>query len=194
MTRIDRILLVVAGVAFVFGLGALFVPGIAAALSTPASSIAVIGLIAILLGLLFLKYRYDTDIARTDLPEPERPAPLAVPGDEVDRMINDVGLSLPDRTHSDPRRELRRRLTGAAIDTLVTGHNMTEAEARERLAQGTWTDDPHAAAFFTHELPEWASTSVRLRTRLSIRDPFARRAIRAAEEISAIVEGSHGRD
>jgi len=125
--------------------------------------------------------------------ERERPAPVVVPGDEVDVTLArapPVG-STGGRGGADNRRiQFRQSLRDLAVETLVTFQGYTTAEARRAVDRGTWTDDPQAAAFFTTPTGEARSVTGSVRGTLSGERPFRRRAERAASEIERLGRGA----
>jgi len=71
-----------------------------------------------------------------------------VPGDDLAAAVETVGASERDA----PERErIRDRLRTAAVDALDRFGDCSTTEAEDRLDDGTWTDDPTAAAFFGSE-------------------------------------------
>lgn len=82
----------------------------------------------------------------TDRLPPETVA-VSPPGEEFDRQLRVAGTG--ETPHANERKEtVRQRLHAAATQVLMReGHS--ESAARDRLAAGTWTEDPIAAALFT---------------------------------------------
>lgn len=100
---------------------------------------------------------------------------VRTPGDRVDaRLASTAG------DEAGARSDVRDRFEAAAVTALVRQRNCSPEHAREMLAEGTWTDDPTAAAYFTGEPPDsllwaWLRAAVR-------REPVEqRRAERASE-------------
>lgn len=189
MKRSNAALSVIAVIVFLFGLAVLAVPQVASLVPVSEPFVVVVGVSALLFGALAVKQRTTTEIEQATTPETERPATLPTPGDDVDELIAAAGLTVPHRSEADPRRTLRRRLEAAARETLIEHRGCSAEEADEQLREGTWTDDPHATAFFTGRLPEATPLAKRLRIRLAVRDPFARRARHAADAIARIGGG-----
>ncbi|WP_222918859.1 hypothetical protein [Natrinema sp. SYSU A 869] len=165
------------------GLVFVVVPELTGPLSLGEWIVSVIGVIAFLQGLRTVQARRHTDVTQTELPTPERPRELPTPGQEIDATIESGRVR-----YGQDGRQLRERLEQAAIDTLVLEEGLTEDEARTALENGTWTDDPLAAAQFTNVVPDWAPWHVRLRA--TMRRDRPRRARRAAAEIARIAEVS----
>ncbi|WP_436906622.1 DUF7269 family protein [Halosimplex marinum] len=74
----------------------------------------------------------------------ERPD-YGVPGDDLATAVSAVGAGERDAAERD---RLRERLRGAAVDALERFAGVTPDEAERRVADGSWTDDPEAAALF----------------------------------------------
>jgi hypothetical protein len=186
VNRSEAALALIALVVFLFGLLVLAVPQVAALVPVSEPFVVLVGVCALLFGALAIRKRTRIDIDQATTPDPERPAELPIPGDDVDELIAEAGLTVPHRHEADPRRTLRRRLEETACTTLVEQEGYSRADAEAELREGTWTDDPHAIAFFTGRLPEETPLGLRIRTRLAVRDPFARRARNAAAAIATI--------
>ena len=163
------------------GLAFAAVPELTAPIGLGEWVVSAIGVIALLQGLRTVQARRRTDVTQTELPTPERPQEFPTPGEEIDAAI----ASGPVRFGRDGRR-FRERLERAAVDALVLEEGLTEAEAREALENGTWTDDPLAAAHFAKAVPDWAPWYVRVRA--TVRRDHRRRARRAVAEIGRIGE------
>jgi hypothetical protein len=190
MTRLNRTLSLIAIGLFLFGLVVLAVPRFATIVPASEPLVVFVGVLALLFGVLAVRQRTNVDIDQTVTPDPERPADLPTPGDDVDELIADAGLTVPHRSNRDPRQTLRTRLRRAGEQALIQRRGCSIDEARAMLRNGEWSDDPRAVAFFTGTLPESTPLGMRLRTRLAVRDPFARRARHAADAIAALTEGA----
>lgn len=143
-------------------------------------ALGLVALVALAVGSLVALGR-STDGARTyDLPEPS--AGVRVPGDEFDRRLAAASVRADGSDHA----PLRDRLEPAAVTVLVDTTGCDRATARQRLADGTWTDDPKARAFFTDAEP---SLGARVRTVLTGDPTVVRRARRAVAVLSERTEG-----
>ncbi|EFW92996.1 hypothetical protein ZOD2009_06554 [Haladaptatus paucihalophilus DX253] len=102
-------------------------------------------------------------------------------GSDVDDGLGLSGnLGLESRERRSRRATTRRHVRRAAVETLA-GDGYTKTEARERLEDGSWTDDPRAAAFFGA-----SSADIPLRTRITDwarGQTFDRRTERAVSEL-----------
>ncbi|MFC7176142.1 DUF7269 family protein [Halosegnis marinus] len=92
---------------------------------------------------------------------------------------------VPYRSRADDRRQERvaERLEAVALAVFAT-EGYSEAAARDLLADGSWTDDPEAAAFFA-ETGSDAAAEGRLRDLFESTPPFVRRARRAVAALDA---------
>jgi len=173
------------GVALVtLGLGLVLVPE-AAPFALDAWAVALVGVVALLLGVNRVRERRRTPIDAEELPAIERAQELPRPGEEFDAAVEEGDLDAL-RSHS-ARKRVRERLEAAAVNALVRHRDLDETAAREALAEGTWTDDPWAAAQFAGGFPEWTPLRVRL-LGWTTRSRHARRATRAADEIARIAD------
>lgn len=82
-------------------------------------------------------------------PEPESFPSRPVPGDDLDELLARPAGSRQRRLRNQRRR--RRRLEAAAVAAVARRDGCSTDAARERLEDGTWTDDPLAASYFTSE-------------------------------------------
>ncbi|SNZ12681.1 hypothetical protein SAMN06269185_1867 [Natronoarchaeum philippinense] len=146
-------------------------------------AVGLVGAVALVQGLRRVRERRRTPVEAAELPTLERAQELPRPGGEFDEAIE---RNRPDglKGHSS-RRKVGNRLERAAVGALVCHRDLDEAAAHEALAEGTWTDDPVAAAQFLGELPAWTPLRVRAREWMR-RHPHSRRAERAAAEIARI--------
>lgn len=112
---------------------------------------------------------------------PERTPTMPVPGRELERIVDRRWpVSLP----ADRRRELREQLRETAVRTLVRTTDCDATAAATTVANGTWTDDPAAAAFVRID-------PTRDRSRLGLvidRLRFTRRTRRTVRAVASIPE------
>lgn len=138
--------------------------------------LGVLALVALAVGALVALDRTSGGVETAELPDPS--AGVRVPGDEFEERLDAVSAR-PDATD---REELRDRLERVAVTALVESSGSDRATARERLADGTWTDDPRASAFFVGRPP---SLRARLRTVVTGESTFVRRARRVVAVLAA---------
>jgi len=173
------------GVALVaLGLGLVLVPGLAP-FDLDAWAVALVGVVALLQGVTRVRERRRTPIDAEELPTLERAQELPRPGEEFDAAVE--GGELDAMRSYSARKRVRERLEAAAVDALVRHRDLDEAAAREALAEGTWTDDPWAAAQFAGGFPDWTPLRARL-LGWTTRRRHGRRAVRAADEIARIAD------
>ncbi|NHN58444.1 MULTISPECIES: hypothetical protein [Halorussus] len=128
--------------------------------------------------------RERSGISQTETPTPERPVTAPAAGDAVDEALASRTALLP--VVGEARREqLRERLRTAAVETRVRRGECGPEEARRRLDEGTWTDDPEAAAFLAGRDP---GTDARVAAVLRA-EPWSRRGARRAVRAVADREG-----
>ncbi|ELZ43010.1 hypothetical protein C463_10420 [Halorubrum californiense DSM 19288] len=139
--------LAVAGVlAVAVGLLAALDRGIAAAISPTSAVVTLLGVLGLVQGVRYANARRDRRRLPTDPGEPERRAPAAVPGSDLDERIARVASAAPGSYRD--RRDLRDRVREVAVDAVTRDRNCSAAAAAAAVDDGTWTDDPAAAAFF----------------------------------------------
>lgn len=140
-----RFALVVGVVLVLGGLAVVVVPGLAAELGPSSALVTLVGVLALLAGVAGVRNGLAADADRADLPEPERRTATTVPGADIDTKLGSLSMRTQ---YIRAGHTLRRRIRSVAMDVL-TGEGYTEAEAATALDEGTWTDDPYAAMFFT---------------------------------------------
>ncbi|UPV98994.1 hypothetical protein M0R88_10690 [Halorussus gelatinilyticus] len=128
------------------GLLMMFVPGFAAAIGTGYAAVTVIGLLALVQALRIGRSRMTTDLHAAETDDVETVEAMPTPGDEFDRSVAEL-RSGPRRVLIRERADLRETLESAALTAVADRENCSREAARERVEAGTWTDDPHAAAF-----------------------------------------------
>ncbi|WP_123538224.1 DUF7269 family protein [Halosimplex salinum] len=168
----------------VVGLAAVAVPGIAAPLPTGDAFLALVGGVLLLGAVGQIQRRRRTEPEYAETPDAELAVDLPTPGDDLDRRLNRLALT---RFSEAERHRLRDEIGDVAATTIQRRERCDEAEAERALREGTWTDDPFAAAFFTGLAPE-ANTTDRMRELLHSEPPFKRRAVRAIDAVEGLLE------
>lgn len=177
-----------------FGIAAILVPGIAEAVPLESELVFLVGFLAILYGLSRAVRSWRAERSSAIPPVPETSVDLPAPGAAFDEELAALAST---SLHNDDyqqwilkREEIRERLRELAVATLVDRYGISERDASRELDDGTWTEDPHAAAFFAGEYPR--STPARLY--LQKLTPFTgttvgMQARHAIEELGAIARG-----
>ncbi|KOX96617.1 MULTISPECIES: hypothetical protein [Halorubrum] len=120
--------------------------GVAAAISPTSAVVTLLGVLGVVQGVRYANARRDRRRLLTDPGEPERRAPAAVPGTDLDERIARVVSPAPGGYRD--RRDLRDRIREVAVDAVARDRNCPPEAAAAAVDDGTWTDDPTAAAFF----------------------------------------------
>jgi len=182
---IARRIATVLGVALaVVGLVALVAPGIIASLPTDRAMVLVLGVLLVLGGLRELQRRRATDREYAETPDTEEVVELPTPGDEFDERFDRLSMT---RYRMTERERLREEVEEVTEKTLVRRRGLSPEEARESMYEGTWTDDPYAAAVFSGQPPSVGRVE-RVREYFSSRPTFTRRTERVAAELAALVD------
>lgn len=147
-----------------------------------------IGALAVLGALVVARISMTADRSSPEPPTVETEAELPVPGEDVDALLAEIDAdplgSIQDRD------ELSRRLTAIAVRLFADRYGFREEAARAALDEGTWTDDPHAAAFFIGQYPEWAPLRLQLRDRSTFTGtPPSMQAEHVVTELLAMASG-----
>lgn len=164
MTDRRRVTVGVGLLAALGGLVLLVAPAVGERAVPALGAVAVIILIGVVGLGLAVRQVFAIDTARFVLPTPETRPGYRQPGSEVTDLLASVSLvgrRKLDAAEDTPRERLRARLHALAVDVLGDTDGWPPATAAERLADGTWTDDGQAGAFFAEELdppiPRFAS-------------------------------------
>lgn len=187
MSLRGRLLTTVGFVAVVLGL--LFVLRPSFAFDLGGTRSLLIGLLALVQGARLFSAARDRPIEGAETSDPEVRSELPRAGDEFDDLLARTrGRRRSDRYN---RETVEERLETAAIDVLVRRGNESPDDARRKLAEGTWTTDPYAAAFFAG-----GSATVSLRQRLSHamsrESRFQRQARHAVDAIDSMARRADG--
>jgi hypothetical protein len=176
----------------VIGLAAVVDSGIAREFALSADLVDAVGMAALLGGAITVRLVSDADSSTAEVAPPETRAQLPVPGEDVDELLATIDEN--PLAAADEHVEIKERLLGVGVALLADRHGLREAEAREALETGVWTDDPHAAAFFVGEYPEWAPVRLQIREWATfVRTPPSMQAGRAVEELFAVANGEYER-
>lgn len=153
-------------------------------LDLPTLSIALVGLVCLLLAYLGVQSRRRTSFTYTDVPEVETRRSFDRPGSD---FASDLDAVRRNPRAGRWRERVHDRLHEAAIDALTAEGN-SESRAADRLASGEWTDDPDAAAFFATN-PRTRTWRERARTLVSDEPTFVRRARRVVAVLDRRTDG-----
>lgn len=185
----NRGLVALGALAAAVGLAAVVRPSVVEGLSLPGVMLTLLGVVALVQGGRVVYGRYSADPPAERDPLPERRHVASVPGREFDATLGEAA-AWGRRGGVSERREVRQRLRAATVAALTRYEGLSESEARERLAEGTWTDDPVAAAYFARGGA--VSPRLRDRARAFVASPYRLRATRAVEQLSAVTERGEG--
>jgi uncharacterized protein (DUF58 family) len=172
---------VLAGLAAVVGFDA--VP----ALPFGNAVVAGISLSAVLTGGVVLVRRLFTDYETAETADVEYRESVTVPGTEFDDLLAGA-IHGRSRRRVDARRDVAERLRRAAASVYAGAERVPEREARERVAAGTWTDDP-AAADFLAEGSTLSATGDQVRSLVGRRPKLATDIDRVLAELAALAPG-----
>lgn len=181
------VLLAFAMGAAVVGLVLAFAPSVVSVVTLPDLLPVYLAGAAVLAGLYRAYLWLNRDSSSRPLPEPERGRPVDVPGDDFDALLAhapSVGTSSGDRRALKVREELEH----AALAVLTNYRGYSRSEARQRLDEGTWTQDQLAAEFFTSVSGTGSSFRESVTGSFYGEGPFRRRARRVAAELDRIAD------
>ncbi|MFP9192856.1 DUF58 domain-containing protein [Natrialbaceae archaeon A-CW1-1] len=172
-----------------FFVGVLAILGITY-LSVSRNAIFLIGLVVILAALSGLSSRREKRRI-ADTTDPEHRATVSTPGHDLSRTINQFRTETYGFAADSQR--IVEGLHGAALAVLTRFDGQSEAEALDRIENGTWTEDDRAAAFLSSDL-EAPTRSVRNRLAavFDSRTTFRQDVSRTAATIASIGYGGLG--
>ena len=164
-------------IAFGVGLLAVVDPTVVV-VSLPTVSVAVAGIVLLLLAYRVLvgRYRRPRFLARTG--DPERAAVSAQPGEDVSKTVSGF-------LHSEYV-PTRRGLRAVAVAVLVHYTGASEERARKMLTERSWSENPYALAYFTDDATAGLSLLTRLRDRLRPESDYRQQQRHAVDAVSAI--------
>ncbi|EMA54023.1 DUF7269 family protein [Halococcus thailandensis] len=180
-----RSLAIAVGVALVlWGLAVASVPGFVGGVTLTTELLGAVAVVALAGGAVAIRSRLRAEETESDLPTPESAGEFSTPGEEFDEKVAALAPGRRMRGASE-RRTISDRLDALAVRVLVR-QGASEQAAREQLAEGTWTDDPYAAAFFAEALASDIPLEERLRAAFSGEPSERRRARHAADALATI--------
>lgn len=138
------IAIAIAGIAMVVD------PGLAAFVPGPRLFVVLAGVGILFQGIRIARMRRKTKLPEAETPNYEASLRVPTPGDDVDETLAKTRVvSFGDtRGKSAAQSEAYQELRAVAIQTISHRRGCSEADAAEMLEEGTWTEDPSAAAFF----------------------------------------------
>ena len=169
----------------VVGLVALVVPELTTLLPTDNTVVFAVGLVLLLGAVREVQRRRRTPAGYAETDDRELTVELPTPGDDLDRRLDGVTLARSDAVK---RQRIRDEIEAVAVATVQRREGCSETVAERRLREGTWTEDPFAAAFFTPYPPQ-VSRRKRLQEVFSSTPQFTHRARRAVEAVGRLADG-----
>lgn len=181
-------------VLFAAGASAVAVPGVAPSLPIAKGLVVLTGLSLVAAGVGYAVSTVRQPTAGVTPPTPEDPIDLPGPGNDIEQQLQTLSMS-PDnpsevQTWREAKQDVTTHLRDLAVATMMDRWGVEEGEASEFLTTGTWSEDPHAVAFFTGTYPDWTPASVQARVDRPVVDfSAATRARHAISELGAIEAG-----
>lgn len=184
---IRRILFVAGVTAGVLGLVLVVAPGLVGGLGVSDILVYLLGIIALLLAIGRVQHRRKAERRETPTGDPETPIGLPSPGDDVNERIRNLSRLTQRSRIQTERQDLDARLEELAVRVLARREDITRDEARDRLTEGTWTDNRKAAAYFSEAVDVPLSEQVRLSIQTG--SPTGVYAIHAIEALAGHAPG-----
>lgn len=181
-----------AGVAAaVAGLTLVVVPDLAAQFGVARLFVVVFGVVAVLLAAVDVRALLTTEVDQAAPPDVEGGVDHPRPGEEVDDLLAAAAKGY-DRYTQGKRDRIEGRIREVAIDVLTRQEDCTVEAAETMLVEGSWTDDPYAAAFLGAHEVEDLPLRERIRNAFRPEAEFARRATHAIEALDEREGGPTG--
>lgn len=171
---------------------AMFVdPGRAAVVPFNLGGANALALVGFILGIAVVRTRYNDDSHWSVVPNVEYRLETPTPGDEIDDMI--YRMTELREGVIEFREGIADRLESVAVAVVANRQQCSPDRAVEHLEDGTWTDNPGAAGFFTGgAAPTGSSAFGRIKRKLLDADSAYERQLRttvaALEAASEVVD------
>jgi len=130
--------------------------------------------------------RRRTEIYEAETGDPEQRYEAPVPGDDLHEIMGFASNRSRGVNHS--RDRVRERLLAVATVAVADAEDCSEAEARDLIERGEWTDDPVAAWFLSQSV----GLAPAERARLLARAPFSQYEAAFARTVDVIDEITSG--
>ena len=194
----ERVLALLGGLAIVGAIALAFSPVVPTALldlSNLFDNQAVIGSIAVLVALVGLweGYRWteQSGLGQPFEQPPEEPTYRNVShaGEDIDEPfeeLTDIDASLSSEAYDAKERRVRLQLRETAVTVVADTMDISVQDARERVDDGSWTDDPRVAAFLGPKAPR-LPLDVRIEDWFS-GDAFERTVRQTIDEIERLAD------
>lgn len=181
-----RYLLVGGLLAVIVGLVAVFAPGAAPSIGDRLGA-SLVGIVAVFGAAIVALYRLNAAQEQAEPAAVEFRGDVVVPGAAFDDLLAET--SAGSYTHRVKARESAiERLREAAVAVTAQTARIPTEEARERVAEGTWTDDEVAADFLASVSSPSPATDW-VRTTLGRPSRFQSRTDRVVDELAAMAPG-----
>lgn len=174
------------------GLAMVVDPSLARSVPGPRLLVAGAGVVILFQGVRIVRARRRTEFPEAETPNFEASLRVPTPGDEIDASLAETRVvSFTDTIgRSSAERESYQTLRSVAIDTITHRMGCSEEEAVEMLEDGTWTEDPTAAAFFGADHDSRRISLMDTLRRVSKSEmQFERQFRHATEALNRLVDG-----
>lgn len=171
------------GLAVLLGIIVAVQPGVVRPFEVGEAVLNIVGLVAVYLAYRAYKKRRWATFERPSLPEVESKYAFETPGSSFTDRLHAAAAT----KRADGRETLRKELHQTTIEVLMVYRGYTESDADAAIEDGSWTDDPYAAAFFTFETPP-RPLSARIEDALEGHIAFERRGKHVIAELANITE------
>lgn len=188
----DDVGIVIAAVAALVGIAAVFTTAVDLGRLGGSQTRVLLAVVGIAIGVGSIRNWIDADYGGYEPPERERVRPASVPGEDFDELLDlaqDAGTTEATRFY---RSQSEDRLLDIAVEVLRTHRDFDAETARERLRDGSWTDDEVAARCFRPGPSTEASDELSnaIREPVGGEHPRITRTRRALAELQRITEVS----
>ena len=154
--------------------------------------VAIFGGLAVLFFLVAVAWRGVNGLEQAVPPTPEEVQSAPLFGADFDETTQGP-VGLRERLFSDRPDRVRERVRKAAIRAEIEAGGYARPEAERRVASGTWTSDPEAAAFLSDDAGPTPPLSARVLAAVHGQAWYQRGARQAAEAVVERTEATEER-
>lgn len=170
---------------FLLGIATIVDSGVASAVPLPTSVATGVGIAATGVG-VYMIWNRRPETLQTETNHPEVPMERTAIGTEFERNLASLSGIGPEAIRR--RRTVREELEQTTRGVLTTHAGLPDEQATTALQQGTWTDNPHAAAYFIGAYPEWAALSLRIRASTPLQPNETQKLKAVLDELESMID------
>ena len=177
----------VGSVAILLGLGAAVGLDLVPTLDNAGGMVTTVVLGVLLVGVWLATRQFFATVSQAETRDVEYHGSIRVPGAEYDDLLHEATAALGTR-RATARGELLSRVRETAVTLVGAADGVSPDAARERIEDGTWTDDAEAAALLADQGPT-VSVTDQIRAATGRPSRFGVALDRTVAELATLVSG-----